>query len=195
MVMNIFLMHVDHPGNVDIEYTVTRRSITELLDKLPSNAPELAYFESAELAAAFPDRQFNCWGVPGRAEPAFRRTRVGDVVLIAPSAGLHGGGVQQIGLIKALCRIEAYEASRILWPKTPYDRCFHTCSSSTPRLVTTHGFSSWKRSGGTVALTAGTDRSDSHDSASGAEQKVTWNFCAAHGTFGPCPKKGEYILA
>jgi len=124
--MQIFIMHIGYPGNVDVKYTVTRlRTIPEILAALPPNAPEVDYFRSDPiLHAAFPDGRFNCWGVPRRAEPSFSQTEVGDVVLIIPWIGLHGGGVQQIGVVKAKCPFECYAASRILWPDTPYDRLY-----------------------------------------------------------------------
>ncbi len=124
--MQVFIMHVGYPGNIDIEYTVTKtRNIQELIKKLPQNAPERKYFENDQvLHTAFPEGNFNCWGVPNRAEPSFQKTGIGDLVLIVPSIGLHEGGVHQIGIIKAICPIKCYEASRILWPHTPYDRLF-----------------------------------------------------------------------
>ena len=123
--MQAFLMHVGHPGNVDIKYTVTqRRTVQELMDHLPPEAPERAFFEADPLfLAAFPAQDFNCWGVPSRAEPSFEKTDIGDLVLIAPSVGSEGG-ITQIGIVKAKCPSRCYEASRILWPDTPYDRLF-----------------------------------------------------------------------
>ena len=118
-------MHIGHPGNVDVNYTVTQRcSVPDLLAKLPPDAPEVDYFRSdPALHAAFPDGRFNCWGVPSGAAPRFFETEVGDVVLFVPSIGVWGG-IEQIGVVKAKCPIECYEASRILWPKTPRDRLF-----------------------------------------------------------------------
>jgi hypothetical protein len=62
--MRAFLMHVGNPGNVDIEYTVTKRqSRTEVLSKLTPTAPERSYFESDSLfQKQFADGSFNCWG-------------------------------------------------------------------------------------------------------------------------------------
>lgn len=124
--MQAFLMHVGHPGHVDIDYTVTRkRTIKELVDALPSGAPERDFFENnATLHAAFPKGQFNCWGVPGRAAPSFNRTEIGDLVLIVPWIGIHDGGVHQLGIVKALCPVRALVASQILWPDTPHDRLY-----------------------------------------------------------------------
>jgi hypothetical protein len=124
--MQVFLMHIGHPGHVDVQYTVTRRrSFDEVLEYLPPDAPETNYFRSdPELHAAFPDGTFNCWGVPSRAEPSFLKTEIGDLVLIVPWIGVHGGGIQQIGLVRAKCPIRCYAASRILWPDTPKDRLF-----------------------------------------------------------------------
>jgi hypothetical protein len=124
--MQAFIMHVGHPGNVDIAYTVTkRRSIAEMLDKLPQDTAEREFFESdTTLHAAFPDGWFNCWGIPSRAEPRFHETRLGDLVLIIPQIGIHDGGVHQIGIIKAKAPLRCYHASRILWPKTPDQRLF-----------------------------------------------------------------------
>lgn len=79
-------MHVGHPGHVDIGYTVTRkRTVKELLGNLPAEAPERTYFEQNQmLHSAFPSGEFNCWGIPGRAEPSFKKTEPGDLVLIIP---------------------------------------------------------------------------------------------------------------
>jgi hypothetical protein len=122
--MKVFLMHIGAPGNIDLDYTVTQsRSLDEVLDKLPSDAPERGFFESNALASCFPSRKFNCWGVPVKAEPSFRKTNVGDLVLFAPEVG-PGGGIEYIGIVKAICRTQCYDASRILWPKTPNERLF-----------------------------------------------------------------------
>lgn len=123
--MQVFLMHIGHPGNIDVAYTVARRrAVSELVAKLPAGSAESAYFHSDPIfRAAFPDGQFNCWGIPRRAEPSFLETQVGDLVLLVPSIGVHGG-VQEIGVVKAKCPLECYEASRILWPDTPNERLF-----------------------------------------------------------------------
>jgi hypothetical protein len=88
-VMNVFIMHVGHPGNVDIDSTVTQhRTFDEVLSKLPPDAPKREYFDSnPELKAAFPDGRFNCLGVPDNAEPSFARTAIGNVVLMIPFWG------------------------------------------------------------------------------------------------------------
>jgi len=118
-------MHVGHPGNVDIGYTVTcRRSLSELRNSLPVDAPERSYFsETGELSRVFPSGAFNCWGVPSLAEPSFDKTAVGDLVLFAPSIGVRGG-IEQLGIVMAKCPIRAHAASRVLWPKTPENRLF-----------------------------------------------------------------------
>jgi len=124
--MKVFIMHVGHPGNVDIDWTVTRhRTFGEVLSKLSAAAPEREYFESdAQLRSAFPDGRFNCWGVPGNAEPSFNKTETGDLVLMIPQIGIHDGGIHQLGIVDAKCPIRAYHASRVLWPKTPHERLF-----------------------------------------------------------------------
>jgi 5-methylcytosine-specific restriction enzyme A len=123
--MNAFLAHVGKPGNIDIGYTVTRRrSFAEVVSKLPRSAPEGYYFASdVDLHAAFPHGTFNCWGVPNGAERVFGRMEVGDLVLIAPTIGVDGG-IKQIGVVKAICPIRCYDASQILWPKTPREKLF-----------------------------------------------------------------------
>jgi hypothetical protein len=127
--MRAFLMHVGNPGNVDIEWTVTkRRNRSEILAKLSAEAPERRYFETDSLLQKqFADGSFNCWGVPENASPAFRRTEVGDVVLFAPTIGNsihHDGGIHQLGIVKAKCPVRCHDASRILWPRTPDNRLF-----------------------------------------------------------------------
>src|SRR5438045_2799873 len=122
--MDAFLMHVGKNGSIDLEYTVARtRSIDEILKKLPPQAPERGFFESEILRSVFPRGEFNCWGVPVRAERPFRKTKIGDLILFAPRIG-EDGGIEYIGIVKAVCPIKCYEASRILWPKTPDDRLF-----------------------------------------------------------------------
>jgi hypothetical protein len=124
--MQVFLMHIGHPGHIDIDYTVTeKRAATELLENLPVDAPERTFFEGEGFFhQAFPTGQFNCWGVPPRAAPSFERTSVGDLVLIVPWIGVHDGGIRQLGIVKAKCPMEARFASPILWPNTPYDRLY-----------------------------------------------------------------------
>lgn len=124
--MNGFLMHIGHTNVIDVDYTIKRqRSAREILDKLPSGAPERSFFESDRpFLTAFPDRLFHCWGIPQKALPAFRRTEIGDLILFIPSIGVHDGGVTHIGIVKAICRTPAWHASRILWPETPDARLF-----------------------------------------------------------------------
>ena len=123
--MNVFLAHVGRPGNIDIAYTVTRRrSFEEIVSQLPPDAPEGHYFAAdIDLHAGFPYGTFNCWGVPNGAEPVFRHVDVGDLVLIAPTIGQEGG-IGQLGVVKAICPERCFDASRILWPNTPYERLF-----------------------------------------------------------------------
>lgn len=116
--MQGFLQHVGHQNLRHIEDTVTSlRTIEELLGHMSPSAPERTFFEnSRELRNAFPNGSFHCWGLMSRAEARFQEMRVGDLVLIAPWIGAHGGGIQQLGLVKAKCPVRCYEASRVLWP-------------------------------------------------------------------------------
>jgi len=123
--LQVFIMHVGSSNAIDLSFTVDkRRSIDELVSELPTNAPELSFFESTALRTTFPDGSFNCWGVPPKAQPSFEKTNVGDIVLFIPNIIGENGGVHFIGVIKATCSIRAYSASRILWPDTPNDRLF-----------------------------------------------------------------------
>ena len=123
--MQPFIMHVGHPGNIDIKFTVTReRSAGELLSRLSATAPERSYFESSSFKQAFPSGRFNCWGVPSKALPAFNQTKVGDAVFFAPWIGIHKGGIHQLGIVKAKCPVPGLAASRLLWPETPDARLF-----------------------------------------------------------------------
>jgi hypothetical protein len=124
--MQVFIMHVGHPGNVDIEYTVTRkRTIQELIEGLSEDSEEQRYFKNnVAFSKSFPCGKFNCWGVPINAEPSFRKTMVGDLILIIPWIGIHDGGVHHIGIVKHICHIRCYNSSRILWPNSPDDRRF-----------------------------------------------------------------------
>ena len=119
-------MHIGHPGHIDIDYTVTKkRAKAEILRGLPSDAPKRMFFENDRtFREAFPSGLFNCWGVPPRAAPSFEKTSIGDLVLIVPWIGVHGGGVQQLGIVKSKCPVEANSASPILWPNTPFERLF-----------------------------------------------------------------------
>jgi hypothetical protein len=121
--MQVFIMHVGHPGHVDIPYTVTRRRVvSELLADLPSDAPERTFFERDEqFRRSFPDGEFHCWGIPPRAKPAFDDTDIGDLILIIPWIGVHRGGVHQLGTVKAKCPEAAFHASKLLWPNTPFE--------------------------------------------------------------------------
>jgi hypothetical protein len=116
--MQAFLQHVGHQNHQHLDDTVkTVRTIDEMLKTLPRSAPERKYFDkNAQLRAAFPKREFNCWGLMGRAEARFKEMEVGDLVLMVPHIGVHGGGIQQLGVVKAKCPLRCYEASRLLWP-------------------------------------------------------------------------------
>jgi len=118
-------MHVGYPGNVDVKYTVEKtRYIYELIEKLNNDGPELQYFKNNKFQDTFKSGIFNCWGVPERAEETFNKTNIGDLVLIIPEIGIHGGGVSHIGIIEEKCPFRCYQASHILWPNTPFDRLF-----------------------------------------------------------------------
>jgi len=119
-------MHIGHTNRVDIDYTIKRqRTSREVLAELPADVPERNFFESdGPFLRAFPDGKFHCWGVPPKALPAHEITEIGDLVLFVPHIGLHGGGITHIGVVRAICRQEAWHASRILWPATPDKRLF-----------------------------------------------------------------------
>lgn len=129
--MKVFIMHVGHPGNIDLDYTVTKkRSLEEMQTKLPAKAPEKQYFETNnKLHKVFPDGKFNCWGVPSSAAPSFYKTEPGDLVLFIPTIGIHDGGIHQLGIVQEKCPIDSYHASQILWPNTPHERLFPLLSS------------------------------------------------------------------
>ncbi|BBD61958.1 hypothetical protein NIES2109_47950 [Nostoc sp. HK-01] len=117
-------MHVGQSNTIDLEYTVSRtRSIQEILDFLPDDAPEKSFFASKELYSCFPNGMFNCWGVPIKAQPSFAKTKVGDLVVFAPEIG-NQGGIDYFGFVKSVCPVSCYAASRILWPETPNERLF-----------------------------------------------------------------------
>jgi hypothetical protein len=124
--MKAFLMHVGHNNMIDIDYTIKRRrTIDDVLEQLPDDAPERKFFESdANLHRGFPDRSFHCWGVPPLARPSFDETEIGDLVLFAPWIGIHDGGIYHIGVVKAVCPVDAWFATKILWPETPQRRPF-----------------------------------------------------------------------
>jgi hypothetical protein len=116
--MEVFLQHVGQMNVRHIEDTVThRRSVRELLQRLPASAPEREFFErNQQFKEAFPNGHFNCWACPSRAEARFQETHIGDLVLIVPTLGNHDSGIHYLGIVKAKCPMRAYEASRILWP-------------------------------------------------------------------------------
>jgi|SRR5579862_740782 len=121
--MNAFIMHIGSPGNVDVQYTITgRRNLREIYGKLAPSTLERKYFDPrGPLSKIFPDGDFNCWGVPSRAKPAFDKTEVGDVVLFVPSLE---EGVKQMGIVKEKCPFRCDTVSPILWPATPNQRLF-----------------------------------------------------------------------
>lgn len=122
--MKIFLMHVGSHNSIDLAFTVSKtRTIAELLQKLPQHSPERPFFESQTLPTAFSSGRFNCWGIPEKAAPSFEKTQPGDLVLFFPEIGANGG-LEYIGVIKCMCRVRCYDASRILWPETPNERLF-----------------------------------------------------------------------
>jgi hypothetical protein len=116
--MQAFLQHVGHQNLRHIEDTVTSyRTIEELLGRIPGSAAERTFFESSrELSRTFPTGSFNCWGLMARAEARFQEMSVGDLVLIAPWIGVHGGGIHQLGVVQVKCPVRCYEASQALWP-------------------------------------------------------------------------------
>lgn len=124
--MKAFIMHVGHRNKIDIDYTIRRRrNINEVIEQLPENAAEREFFESNQaLHRAFPDGRFHCWGVPPKALPSFAETEIGDLVLFAPWIGIHAGGIYYLGVVRALCPVEAWHATKILWPETPQRRPF-----------------------------------------------------------------------
>lgn len=120
--MNVFLMHIGEPGNLDVAYTIARkRTRAEMLKGLKHGSIEEKFFRSdATFQGAFPTGEFNCWGVPPKALPRIRETQVGDLVLFFPTAG-QNGALEFIGIVKAKC-VECWEASTILWPNTPHQK-------------------------------------------------------------------------
>lgn len=122
--MNIFLQHVGSPGNKDLGFTVTKgREIAEIVNALTPDCQEAEWMRSDVLRSAFPSGTLNCWGVPPGAKPRFQDTRVGDLILFFPQVGANGA-LEQIGIVRAICPVEAWDASRVLWPETPGDRLF-----------------------------------------------------------------------
>ncbi len=119
-------MHVGHRNKIDIDYTIKRRRTTwEVLEQLPDDASEREFFESnSVLYRAFPSGTFHCWGVPPKAWPSFEETETGDLVLFAPWIGIHDGGIYYLAVVKAICPVEAWYATKILWPETPQRRPF-----------------------------------------------------------------------
>ena len=97
--MQVFLMHVGHPGHIDIDYTIKRqRSSGEILKNIPRDSPERDFFENGPaFSTAFPTGNFHCWGVPPKAKPAFEDTNVGDLILFAPWIGIQKGGNSSFG--------------------------------------------------------------------------------------------------
>jgi len=122
--VNAFLMHVGGNNTIDLSYTVSRkRTIDELLTTLSKDSPERVFFDSEEFQSAFPSGEFNCWGIPERAEPSFRKTEIGDIVLFFPEIGANGS-MEYVGVVKSTCPFRCHQASRILWPATPNERLF-----------------------------------------------------------------------
>jgi len=124
--MNVFLMHIGSPGNIDVAYTISKkRTRAEMLGSLSPGSAEERYFRSDPIfLSAFPSGEFNCWGVPPKALPRIKETQIGDLVLFFPTAGQSNGALEYIGVVKAKAEMECWEASKILWPRTPHQRPF-----------------------------------------------------------------------
>ncbi len=118
--MQLFVQHVGGKNVANIDDTVlSTRSIAEVRDRLPADAPEHPFFEpSGLLETRFPDGRFNCWGAVIKAkERQFDRMAVGDLFLIVPELTGERGGVRQLGILRAICREPAHAASAVLWPR------------------------------------------------------------------------------
>jgi len=113
--MNAFLAHLGdwNAANID-SATSQRRSVTELLRKLPTG-DERDYFREV-VARRFPTGRFNLWGVPDdpAAARSHEKTQPGDVVFIAPTTG-NNGLVQFCGIVEAVPSIRCEKTSEILW--------------------------------------------------------------------------------
>lgn len=122
---NVFIMHAARRGMVNLRYTVAhRRRFREIVDALPTESQERAYFENdVELHRSFPTPRFNCWGVPSAAMPSFTRTQIGDLVLFVGTLG-EGAMIEYLGVVRAKCPFQCHDSSRLLWPEAEEDKLY-----------------------------------------------------------------------
>lgn len=147
--MQLFVQHVGGKNVANIDDTVlSTRSIAEVRDRLPADAPEHPFFEpSGLLETRFPDGRFNCWGAVIKAkERQFDRMAVGDLFLIVPELTGERGGVRQLGILRAICREPAHAASAVLWPRARKANSTRTSSFSRRRSAICLGQSSSRKS-------------------------------------------------
>ncbi len=120
--MKLHVGHIGSPGNVDVDFTVSKQqSLDKIINGLPPSAPELEWFKGPAVRAAFPSGLFNCWGVPERGRRWFDQLAVGDATLIMPTGGTYGE-IEFLGIVKAIYPKEAWHASVLFWPETPYNK-------------------------------------------------------------------------
>jgi hypothetical protein len=180
-------MHVGHNNMIDIDYTIKRRrTIDEGLEQLPDDAPERKFFESdVNLHRAFPNRSFHCWGVPPLARPSFDETEIGDLELFAPWIGIHDGGIYHIGVVKAVCPVDVWFATKILWPETPSDDLSRSFSFSIQSPVIEIGMSFLMMWASVMAgiLAAGTSKFSQTVLRNSRASKVTWKYSDGNPAF------------
>lgn len=126
--MKLHIGHIGAPGNLDVRFTISQQqsidqTIGGLIARLPSAAPELDWFRSLAARRVFPTGRFNCWGVPEGGRRWFRQLGVGDATLIMPTGGTHGE-IEFLGIVKAICPVDAWHTSKLLWPETPYRKSY-----------------------------------------------------------------------
>lgn len=120
-----FIMHAARRGEVNLKYTVAnRRRFSEIVDALPEGSQEREYFEKdVDLHRSFPSPQFNCWGVPSKAEPSFNQTEVGDLVLFVGTLG-DDTAIEHIGVVRAKCPFPCHDSSHVLWPEAEEGKAY-----------------------------------------------------------------------
>src|SRR5713101_3879063 len=93
-----------------------------MLSGLPPGSKEELFFRSdPAFRKGFPKGEFNCWGLPPKALPRMKETQIGDLVLFFPTAG-QNGALEYLGIVKAKCDFECWDASSNLWPRTPHQK-------------------------------------------------------------------------
>lgn len=128
--MKFYLHHVGQKGSEeDFKKSIYRKIYIDEIENLKFE--NLAYKELLlnQLNVEFPNKYFNCWGVPEGADFIIKNLTVGDIVLL-----LENASIKNNGKISILCEVKVfipnkfYNLSEYIWNdiKYPYIFFFNT---------------------------------------------------------------------